>query len=150
MFDPTKLIDADRLSRIAKATVQQTGRLGFSRQAAKMLKLGPGNMSILLFEGEGRNLFLVVVPEHDRRGFYLKQIGEYYYISTRVYFQEKNVDFTSNVVDFEITETTDRFEESPVFSLRYREHARGSKDAEGGSDVDAGADPAQDNPPPAP
>lgn len=148
MFDPTKLIDATRLSRIAKATVQKTGRLGFSRQAATMLKLGDGDMSILLFEGEGRNLFLVVLPGNDPRGFHLRKIGEYFYVNTRVYFDEKNIDYVAIVVDFEITETTDRFEGYTVFNMKYREHPRGSRAPDEDEAVDASVDGAQDDPPP--
>lgn len=126
MFDPSKLIQATRLSRIAKATVQRTGRLGFSQGAAKMLELGD-NKTVLLFSGDGRNLFLVVVDGPDDRGFQVRKIGEYFYIPTKVYYDQSGIDYVSNVVDYEITELPDQFESRPVFNLRYRDHVRGSK-----------------------
>lgn len=148
-FDPTRLVQATRLSRIAKATVQRTGRLGFSQGAAKMLGLGE-NKTVLLFEGEGRNLFLAVVNGRDDRGFFVRGIGDYWYIATKVYFDQAGVDYEHNVVDFEVTELPDKFEGSPVFNLRYREHARGAKGSGGSEDGDGGADAAPDAPTPNP
>lgn len=146
-FDPSKLVQATRLSKIAKASVHRTGRLGFSQGAARMLELGE-NRTILLFEGEGRNLFLVVVTGRDERGFFVRGIGDYWYIATKVYYDQAGIDYAKNVVDYEVTELPDRFEERPVFHLRYREHVRGAKGSDGAEDGDVDADAAPDDPPP--
>lgn len=147
-FDPSKIVQATRLSRIAKASVHRTGRLGFSQGAARMLGLGE-NKTVLLFESEGRNLFLVVVDGRDERGFFTRGIGDYWYIATKVYYDQAGVDYVRNVVDYEVTELSDRFEDRPVFLLRYREHVRGAgSDGSGEGDVDADAAPGDPTPNP--
>ena len=140
-FDPSRIVQATRLSRVAKASVHRTGRLGFSQGAAKMIDLGP-NKTVLIFEADERNLFLVVVDGRDERGFFLRGIGDYWYIATKVYYDQAGIDYVANVVDYEITELPDKFEGRPVFFLRYREHARGTgSDGAGDGVVDADSAP---------
>lgn len=148
-FDPSKLVEATRLSRKAKASVHRTGRLGFSRSAAKMLGL-EANKTVLIFEGEGRDLFLVVVDGHDDRGFFIHGIGSYWYAATKLLYDQAGIDYVSNVIDYEISELPDKFEGRPVYCMKYREHVRGAKGSDGAEDGDVDADAAPDDPPPNP
>ena len=72
MFSPERIVNAQQMSRISKATVQKTGRLGFSSSAIGMLGLSAEKTIILFEDDSNRDLYLVVMDARDDRGFFVR------------------------------------------------------------------------------
>lgn len=128
-FDINKAVDARRFSLHAKATVQRTGKLGFSMEAAELLGLRE-NMSgmeseskrMILQEMDGHDWLAVVVNETNERGFKIQKGGDYYYLNMRQYFKASGIDYLNNRVIYDITATNEAYEGKPVYLFKFRQH----------------------------
>ena len=120
-----QMLDAKRLSKVAKATVQQQGRLGFSADAQRLMELENGK-SIIFFEATDGDLGAVVTLQADERGFALRKSGPYYYLRMKNYFDERQIDYRKKRVIYDIAELNETFEEMKVFKFSRRILERGS------------------------
>lgn len=128
-FDINMAVDARRFSLHAKATVQRTGKLGFSMEAAELLGLRE-NMSEV--ESENKRMILQEMNEHDwlavvvngtnERGFKIQRGGDYYYLNMRQYFKASDIDYLNNRVIYDITATSESYEGKPVYLFKFRQH----------------------------
>lgn len=126
-IDTGKMLNAKRLSRTAKATVQLQGRLAFSADAQRLMGL-EDNQSVIFFEADGGNLGAVVAPPGDERGFSLRKSGPYYYLRMKNYFDERLIDYRTKRVIYDIVELDEEFEGMKVFKCSRRILERGSKE----------------------
>lgn len=151
MFNPANIVEATRLSRIAKAAVQKTGRLGFSASAAKMLHLAPGQ-SVIVFRDDGgsKDLFIAIMDDHDTRGFFVRTVGQYFYLNLKTFFDQEQVDYRHRSISYEITELSDefRFEGRTVYRMEYLERAPSGRDPVEGEEAPAAEVPADNASPP--
>lgn len=124
-----QLIDATRLSKSAKATIQSTGRLSLSGDAAKLMNVQEGQ-TILIFEDKQKehNLAAVVIDGKDDRGFFVKKSGPTIYLKMKNYFDQTGVDYVNLRVIYDITQIAGEFEGHPIYKLSYRAIARGSEE----------------------
>lgn len=128
-FDINKAVDARRFSLHAKATVQRTGKLGFSMEASEMLGLRENASEIdsdgkrmILQELDDHDLLAVVVDETNERGFRIQRGGDYYYLNMRQYFKASGIDYQNNRVIYDITATSEAYEGKPVYLFKFRQH----------------------------
>lgn len=124
-IDSMQLLDAQRLSRFAKATIQASGRLGFSNDATKLMGLSE-NKRMLVFSAGARDLGVVIGNPDDTRGFAIKKTGLYFYVRMKNYFEQAGVDYKKYRVVYDITELDEKYEEMTVFKLARRDLERGS------------------------
>lgn len=124
-INAAQMLDAKRLSKVAKATVQQQGRLGFSADAQRLMELENGK-SIIFFEAADGDLGAVVTLQTDERGFALRKSEPYYYLRMKNYFDEHQIDYCKKRVIYDITELNETFEEMKVFKFSRRILERGS------------------------
>lgn len=141
MFSPDRIVDAQQMSRISKATVQKTGRLGFSSSATQMLGLS-SEKSVILFEDDTcRDLYLVVIDGRDERGFYVRSVGEYFYIYMKVFLDQRHVDYRNKHVSYEITQLDGQtYEGRPVYRMEYLERTPSARDADAGDEMPGAED----------
>lgn len=130
IFNESNMLDAERLSRIARATVQNSGRLGFSADSTDLMGLAP-NKRLLVSECGEKDLAVVIGDESDKRGFVIKQTGAYFYVRMKNYFDENGIDFKKTSIIYDITEMKEQFEGRPVFKLSRRDSKRDKKEEEG-------------------
>lgn len=121
-----QLLDATRLSKSAKATIQSSGRLGFSGEAIKLMELKENQTILILKDNDSNDLAAVVVEGEDKRGFFLKRSGTHCYLRMKNYFDQAGIDYKKRRVMFDITQLDETFENKPVFRFSYREIERGS------------------------
>lgn len=133
MFSPERIVNAQQMSRISKATVQKTGRLGFSSSATGMLGLSAEKTIILFEDDSNRDLYLVVMDARDDRGFFVRAVGEYFYIYPKVLLDQRHVDYKNKHVSYEITQLDGKFFEGhPVFRMEYIERDPSARSADEG------------------
>lgn len=122
-----KFIKTDNERGIAKATIQKTGRLGFSMEAIKKLQLRVGkSVSIAIDEEElsNKNIYIRINNELEEGAFILNKAGDYYYLNTKYFFDSLGINFRNksktyiyDIVDFE-------FKDEKLFKLIMREVKR--------------------------
>ena len=135
-FDISKAVDARKFSLHAKATVQRTGKLGFSMEAAELLGLrGIASESAsvskrIVLQDVGNNDWLaVIVNGNDERGFRIQKGGDYYYLNMRQYFKAAEIDYQNNRVIYDISATNESFEGGTVYLFKFRQHPNRRKEA---------------------
>jgi hypothetical protein len=106
-----KFIKPEDLSGNLKATIQRTGKLGFSSDAAKKLQLS-SNKSVMMAineDEEDDNLYMLLLD--DAGGDYkVAKAGEYYYINLKYLFddlgikygEDQNTTYTIKEGDFDV------------------------------------------------
>lgn len=123
LFNESKLIDASKYAqRRCKATIQKTGKLGFSANAATLMGLTE-DASLLVSECGERD-FAVVVSKvsNDRRGFRVRRSSLYFAVDMKAFFDQRGVDYRNPTfsVAYDIVPLDETFEGKPVFKLTYR------------------------------
>lgn len=138
IFDESKIVNAGGFAENAKASVQRSGRLGLSNEAAKLLK-PERNGSILIANGDDGNLGCVVLPPNsdDSRGFRWQCASGYFSANLRPFFDSIGLDYSNMEVTtiFDIVQTDEKYMDFPVFKLRKRLVRRRSSKKKGGVDT---------------
>ena len=100
-----KLYKLDELDKNLKVTVHKTGKMGFTSDAATKLKL-PTNKSADIGFNEAdltdKNLYLFIYPEDKKGQFKVIKAGQYYYLNTKVLFDNLKIDYTKDTISYEI------------------------------------------------
>ena len=119
--DNLEMLDGERLSKTAKATVQSTGRLNFTPETATMMNI-TAESTIVLFKAGERDLGAIVKPGEDRRGFKVKKTGPYFYIQLKNYLEENGIDYRGSMtIVYDITRLNEVYEDLPLFKMIRRE-----------------------------
>jgi hypothetical protein len=106
-----------------KATVQKTGKLGFSAAATEVLGLAEGK-SILVSELNDKDLAMVILPNSlDHRGFELIKSSNYFALKMKSFFDQRGYDYTNENVTiiYDIVKMKEMYNGFPIFKLTYRE-----------------------------
>ena len=123
LFSEDNLVDAKDFSiKKCKATIQKTGRLGFSSSAAELMQLEPSSCLLVSDCGDG-NLAVVVWPDaSDNRGFPLHKATEYFTADLKGFFDKKGIDYTGTdfTYIYDIVMTDERFQDRVVYKLTKR------------------------------
>jgi len=96
-----KQIAAEEDRGIVKATIQKSGRLGFSLGAINELKLDEEkSISIFINEDDStdKNLYIKVNEEKEENAFRVKKAGIYYYLNTKVFFDKLNINYQDKLI----------------------------------------------------
>ena len=119
--DNLRILDGERLSKTAKATVQSTGRLNFTPETASMMNI-TAESTIVLFSAGERDLGAIVKPGDDRRGFKVRRTGPYFYIQLRNYLEENGIPYKGGTtVVYDISKLNETYEDLPLFKMVRRD-----------------------------
>lgn len=109
-----KQIAAEEDRGVVKATIQKSGRLGFSLAAIQELNLDvEKSISLFINEDEVSDtcLYLKVNDNKEENSFTIKKAGIYYFLNTKFFFNRIGVDFNNksitiiyDIIDFNIGE----------------------------------------------
>lgn len=120
--------NSETLGRL-KATIQRTGRLGFSDATAKALDLA--NVKAVQFAGDNEDpevMYLINnTSEEDEKSFRVYKSGQYYHVNTRALFSELGVDYENFSVIFDLTRDK-TFEDMEVYRMKKRILPRKNKE----------------------
>jgi hypothetical protein len=113
---------------IVKATIHQSGKLGFSQAAIEKIGLNQDTyVKLATNESDGKdtNLYLKFVKEFDSETLKVSKAGDYYYLNTRDYFNELGVDYRKKRIIYDIVEM--EYDGEALFKLIKREKERKKK-----------------------
>ncbi len=122
-----KPLDAQRLQKSVKATVQNSGRLTFAMDAVKDMELSE-DKSIIILAAEDGNLGAVISHKGDPEAFALKKCGAYFYVSFKNYLQQAGVDYKNQRVVYDITELDETYKGRTLYKFERRLLPKNAKD----------------------
>jgi len=125
-----KIQKANEFDRNVKATLQSTGRLGFSEGAKKKMKIESGKFIVIATNEEDEtddNLYAWLEDTENSGGFKVNKGGEYYNINTKPLFDKLRIDYTDkdNLIIYDIVDFD--YDDQQIFKLIKRVHARNKK-----------------------
>lgn len=107
-----KILSVKEYGASLKATIQSTGKLGFSSATAAVLELASHTHVRFAKEDDQSDvLYLAVMPGADEDGFKLMQSSGYYNVSTRPLFDALQVDYKSRTVIYDLQRDAEKDEE---------------------------------------
>ena len=89
-----QIFDAKELTQKLKATVQRTGKLGFTAETLEVLNIHQGTHIRIANDTETKRvLWLGVLQEPADNAFPVNKAGDYYYVNTTKLFETIGIDF---------------------------------------------------------
>lgn len=125
-------LSAKRFQAKLKATIQSSGRLGFTDKTAKELKLERGSLLKFLQDDSSKELFMVKMANEDEDAFDVKLSGSYFYVATKLLFDELGYDYKTKNYMFDLVRKPDLDEETggETYKMNIRETSRREKEEE--------------------
>ena len=96
------IIDAQQFATKLKATIQYSGRLGFTEETANALGLSSGKFARFAKDNEKGSLYLVIIGEASRDAFPIKSSSGYYYVPAKLMFDMLGYDYENNNIMFDL------------------------------------------------
>lgn len=98
------VFNAKQLTQKLKATIQRSGKLGFTAETIEQLKLN-NEVSIRIAADDTRKdvLYMAVVPRTCEDAFPVVKTGIYFYLNTKQLFDEIRMDYTKFNIMFDLT-----------------------------------------------
>lgn len=131
-FKEENMINAKEFAvKKCKATIQKSGKLGFSAAAAELMQLQPSR-SLLVSDCLDGNLAMVVLPDvSDVRAFQVRKSVNYYTVDLKMFFDQRAVDYhqTDYTIIYDIVQLPERYMDRPVFKLTKRMKKRRAKNS---------------------
>ena len=105
------IFNAKEYSLKPKATIQQSGKLGFNRDAIEQLKISDGKGVILAPDTSDKKLFyMALVDETCEQAFPVRVSGQYFYINTKQLFDKLEIDYVKYTCIFDLVRC-DKYDE---------------------------------------
>ncbi len=123
-----KILEVPQIGGKVKATIHQSGKLGFSQAAIDELQIS-NNTYIMLAKNEedpnDSNLYMVISKEKKENGLKVSKAGNYFYVNTKYLFDKLGIDYKRKKVIFDIIQI--EYEGQTVYKLIRREVDRKKK-----------------------
>lgn len=104
-----------------KATIQRTGKLGFTEATATHLQFKEN--SIVQFAEDDQNkgaLYLINAPDsQDETVFKVCKAGRYFYVNTKALFDKLGLDYEANTIIFDLKRATE-YTDMEVYKMKKR------------------------------
>jgi hypothetical protein len=97
-----KIINAKQFTTKLKATIQFSGRLGFTEETANALDLASGKFARFAQDDEKSTLYLIIIDEASEDAFQIKSSSGYYYVPTKMMFDMLGFDYEHNTIMFDL------------------------------------------------
>ncbi len=103
-----QIFDAKELTQKLKATVQRTGKLGFTSETLAVLNIKQGTHVRIAEDTESKRvLWLGVLQEPADNAFPVNKAGDYYYVNTTKLFEKIGLDFRKKNCMFDMSRCAD-------------------------------------------
>ena len=102
-FDMTiKILSAKNFATKLKATIQASGRLGFTAETATALDLKSGKFAKFAKDDENDELYLIIINEGSEDAFSVRESSGYFYVPTKVMFDTLGFDYENGNIMFDL------------------------------------------------
>lgn len=105
-----KILSIKDYSGKLRASVQMSGRFGFSEETAKVLQL-QDRMAIKFAQDDDETLYCAFPNSDDADAFRVRRSGRYYYVPTDVLFSSLGIDYKKYNILFSLVRDADKDEE---------------------------------------
>ena len=113
-FDNLEFFEPEEKYGNTKATVHQSGKLGFTAGAAKLINFESSRFYKIGRRKDGNQagmeiIYLVPVPEKDDLTFQAYKAGEYWYLKTKRLLSQLGIDYRSKTqnISYDVEEVKD-------------------------------------------
>jgi hypothetical protein len=96
------IISAKQFAVKLKATIQASGRLGFTAETAKALGLESGKFAKFAKDDENDSLYLIIINEPNEDAFEIRVSSGYYYVPTKVMFDTLGFNYENGNIMFDL------------------------------------------------
>lgn len=98
-----EVIDISKFSVKLKATIQKTGRLGFTKETADVIGCHKGiNIKFARDTEDGNVFYMIIVPQGTSNSFEVCKAGQYYYVQTKLLFDSLSLDYKHTTIMFDM------------------------------------------------
>lgn len=98
-----KIISTRNFTKPLKVTLQSSGKLGFTRDTAEVLKLEPGKLIQFGRDEEKNEMYLIMLADTTADdAFAIAKAGEYYYLPTTLMFDALGYEYKIKTYFFDL------------------------------------------------
>ena len=97
-----RILNAKQFTTKLKATIQFSGRLGFTEETANALDLSVGKFARFAQDDEKNTLYLIIIDKASEDAFQIKSSSGYYYVPTKMMFDMLGFDYEHNTYMFDL------------------------------------------------
>lgn len=127
------ILSAKDYEKKLKATIQRTGRLGFTDDTIEELGINETvRVKFAQDDEDNSKLFLIMTDGKDEDAFKVIKAGSYYYLNTKLLFNSLGYDFKNNTIMFDLARNAQLDEElkGKVYNMNIRIHKRKKEENE--------------------
>jgi hypothetical protein len=127
-----KVLSAKKFAITLKATIQASGRLGFTADTAKALDLQSGKFAKFAQDDENNSLYLIIINEGNEDAFSVRESSGYYYVPTKVMFDTLGFKYENGNIIFDLIRkpSLDDDLQGQVYCMKQRPTKNREKNAE--------------------
>ena len=96
------VLSAKQFATKLKATIQASGRLGFTAETATVLGLESGKFAKFAKDDENDSLYLIIINESNEDAFEIRVSSGYYYVPTKVMFDTLGFNYENGNIMFDL------------------------------------------------
>ena len=97
-----RIINAKQFTTKLKATIQFSGRLGFTEETANVLDLSVGKFARFAQDDEKNTLYLIIIDKASEDAFQIRSSSGYYYVPTKMMLDMLGFDYEHNTIMFDL------------------------------------------------
>ena len=123
------IISAKQFATKMKATIQASGRLGFTEDTAKALDLSAGKFAKFAKDDEKGILYLIIIDKGSDDAFDIRLSSGYYYVPAKLMFDMLGFDYVNNNIMFDLIRqpSLDDVLQGQVYQMKSRVNKRKEK-----------------------
>lgn len=116
------IISAKRFATKLKATIQRSGRLGFTEETAKYMHLADEKFAKFAQDDDNGTLYLIIIDKRNEDCFEIRSSSGYYFVPAKMMFDSLGMDYEKNVIMFDLVRkpSLDETLEGQVFLMKTR------------------------------
>lgn len=116
------IISAKRFATKLKATIQRSGRLGFTEETARYMNLADEKFAKFAQDDESGTLYLIIIDKRNEDSFDIRSSSGYYFVPAKMMFDSLGMDYEQNVIMFDLVRkpSLDETLEGQVFLMKTR------------------------------
>ena len=96
------ILSAKQFATKLKATIQASGRLGFTAETATALGLQSGKFAKFAKDDEKESLYLIIINDSNEDAFEIRVSSGYYYVPTKVMFDTLGFNYENGNIMFDL------------------------------------------------
>ena len=97
-----EILSAKKFAVKLKATIQASGRLGFTAETASVLDLETGKFAKFAQDDKDKSLYLIIVDKGNEDTFPVRKSSGYFYVPTKVMFDSLGLDYQNSNIMFDL------------------------------------------------